>query len=241
MASTITLMPARMSRSSADQGCLDLEAELDAHGWSSFDHRTWRYHWPPLNYLCTLVLSRKTWPELPSFSLPWVADAAGSPLADHHEPLSDARAAAAVLVAAAQRYSAESLTELADKAHVFLGFMGGFEWKGSMARTANQMIPAANDDADPNHPFYGREVVFTGALLSMTRAVAHEWVAALGAQPAGNVTKRTNVLVTGYQDPGVLTHGLALSRKAQKAADLRARGQEIETVPEDDFIRMLRL
>jgi hypothetical protein len=42
-------------------------------------------------------------------------------------------------------------------------------------------VPVANADANPDHPFYGLEVVFTGALGSMTRARAWDRVAAAGA------------------------------------------------------------
>jgi NAD-dependent DNA ligase len=94
---------------------------------------------------------------------------------------------------------------------------------------------------NPLHPFYGREVVFTGALGSMTRSVAWERVAEAGGQPASGVTKDTNVLVIGYQDARKLRPGEDLSAKARKDRDLRILGQEIEIVPEVDFVQMLAL
>jgi len=219
----------------AHNAAFDMGVIREACRWSDMDR------WPPLTYFCTLAVSRKTWPELASYSLPWAVDAAGGSLPDHHEPLADARAAAMVLAASAKHFSAASVEDLAERANLLLGSMDGVEWSGSVARDVSLSVPGANPDADPGHPFYGREVAFTGALFSMKRAEAQAWVAALGGQPAANVTKETNILVTGYQDPGQLTHGLALSRKAQKAADLKAKGQEIEIVPEDDFVRMLRV
>jgi DNA polymerase III epsilon subunit-like protein len=218
----------------AHNAAFDMGVIREACRWSDLDE------WPPLTYFCTLAVSRRTWPDLPSYSLPWAVDAAGGSLRDHHEPLSDARAAAEVLIASAKHFSARSVEDLADKANLLLGSMDGVEWSGSVARQVSQASPGTNEDADPSHPFYDREVAFTGALFSMKRADAQAWVAVLGGQPGANVTKTTNILVTGYQDPGQLTHGLALSRKVQKAADLKAKGQEIEIVPEDDFVRMLR-
>lgn len=44
-----------------------------------------KVRWPDLSYACTLVLARRTWPLI-SYSLPWVADAAGHALTDHHDP-----------------------------------------------------------------------------------------------------------------------------------------------------------
>jgi DNA polymerase-3 subunit epsilon len=84
-------------------------------------------------------------------------------------------------------------------------------------------------------------MVFTGALSSMTRSTAWERVAEAGGQPAPGVTKHTNVLVIGYQDARKLRPGEELSAKARKARDLRARGLEIELMPETDFVQLLAL
>jgi hypothetical protein len=53
------------------------------------------------------------------------------------------------------------------------------------------------------------------------------------------VTRQTSILVVGYQDARKLRPGATLSAKAQKAADLRAKGQTIEVMPEDDFFQSL--
>jgi len=73
----------------------------------------------------------------------------------------------------------------------------------------------------------------------MSRQQAFELVAKLGAQPEANVTKKTDFLVLGQQDPGKLRPGAELSAKAQKAEELRAKGQKIELLGEDDFIAMI--
>jgi DNA polymerase-3 subunit epsilon len=99
----------------------------------------------------------------------------------------------------------------------------------------------ANPDADPSHPFFGREVVFTGALGSMTRALAWDRVAEVGGRPAPGVTRDTNVLVVGYQDARKLRPGEDLSAKARKAEALREHGQNIEVMPETDFLQLLAL
>jgi DNA polymerase-3 subunit epsilon len=72
----------------------------------------------------------------------------------------------------------------------------------------------------------------------MSRQQAFELVAQLGAQPEAKVTKKTDFLVLGQQDPSRLTPGAELSAKAQKAEELRAKGQKIELLGEDDFLRM---
>ena len=43
----------------------------------------------------------------------------------------------------------------------------------------------------------------------------------------------------GFQDARKLSPGATLSRKAQKASDLRVKGQPIELMPEQDFFQLL--
>lgn len=196
--------------------------------------------WPGLTYLCTLVLARRTW-SLLSYSLPWVADAAGIAFEHHHDAGADALAAAGVLVAISKAKDAPSLPALLAATHCVLGELGPEDWHGCTHTWVGEHPPSANPNADPSHPFYGREMVFTGALASMVRARAWELVAERGGSPAEGVTRHTNILVVGYQDARKLRPGEALSSKARKAADLRAKGQAIELMGEVDFLQLLEL
>jgi DNA polymerase-3 subunit epsilon len=193
--------------------------------------------WPTTSYLCTLVLSRVTW-SLLSYSLPWAAEAAGISLDAHHEPEADAAAAAGILLAIARLNDVDSLEDLLTKTKVRLGVLDEDAWEGCH-RLYYQHPPSANENANPDHPLYGREIAFTGALLSMTRAQAWGLVAEAGGQPAAGVTKTTNILVEGYQDLRKLRPGEGLSAKARKAEALRAAGQEIELMHEEDFLQRL--
>jgi DNA polymerase-3 subunit epsilon len=197
---------------------------------------------PEASYACTLVLSRVTW-SLLSYSLPWVAEAAVVVLDDHHEPLADAIAAASIMVAIAREHGASSLEELLWGTAARLGSMSADSWPGCHRTWTGSAsdVPHGNGSADPDHPFYGREIVFTGALSSMTREMAWETVAEVGGQPGVGVTKRTNILVTGYQDARMLRPGEGLSAKARKAEALRSKGQAIEIMDEADFVQLLAL
>jgi DNA polymerase-3 subunit epsilon len=101
------------------------------------------------------------------------------------------------------------------------------------------MHPNVNPDADPDHPLYGRVVVFTGTLMSMTRQIAWENVAKVGGIAEYGVSKRTNVLIIGDINPAVLAPGVDLTDKAAKAFALQKKGQDIEVMTEDDFLRTL--
>ncbi len=197
--------------------------------------------WPRLGYACSLVLARQTY-DLLSYSLPWVAEAAGAPLDAHHDPLADAAACASIVLDLARRREAATLPDLVAASHCYLGHVGGETWFGFHGTWSGKgPLPSANPNADPGHPFYGREMVFTGALASMTRAQAWEVVAERGAIPAAGVTRQTSILVVGFQDGRKLRPGETLSAKARKAADLRAKGQAIEVMPEEDFFQLLAM
>ncbi|WP_150308228.1 exonuclease domain-containing protein [Planctomonas psychrotolerans] len=78
---------------------------------------------PDLSYLCTLQVARKTY-ELDSYRLPVAAMAAGFEDFAHHDALADAEACAAILVHAARRHDAESVSHLAELVGLRVGWMG---------------------------------------------------------------------------------------------------------------------
>jgi len=100
-------------------------------------------------------------------------------------------------------------------------------------------VHARTSDHDPNHPFFRQTVVFTGALASMTRRQAFQRLVDVGGQPGNGVTIETNVLVVGDQDIRRLAVGESMSAKQRKALALRATGQDIQLIGEDDFVRSL--
>lgn len=206
--------------------------------------------WPTLRFLCTLVLARRSL-SLPSYRLPFVAEALGFRMGDHHDPLADARAVVGVIRALAERQLASDLESLASSLHVGIGRMSSGMYTGSVANPSGParnglgfghgrlVRPDVNPDADPHGHLYGRVVVFTGALLSMTRQMAWEECARVGAIPERSTTRRTNVLVIGDVSPASLRPGSELTEKAERAFRLQAEGQDIEVMSEDDFLRCL--
>jgi DNA polymerase-3 subunit epsilon len=195
--------------------------------------------WPFMRFLCTLVLARKAL-RLPSYRLPFVTDALGFESSGHHDPLEDAKAVVGVVLRLAERESADSLDALASAFQVVIGQMSAGTFHGSLSLTGRRPIrPEANPDADSDGLLYGRVVVFTGALLSMTRQIAWEECVRVGAIPEQSPTKRTNVLVVGDINPAVLRPGSDITGKARKAFELQATDQDIEVMTEVDFARSL--
>lgn len=196
--------------------------------------------WPDVTYACTLVLARRTW-RLISYSLPWVVEAAGGSLSDHHDPLADATGAAEIVTSLLREHELGSLESLLSALNVAFGRVTAEgEWRGCHMRgITRRMVPDANADADPDGPLYGLRVCFTGALLAMTRAEAHALLAEVGGQPMPGVTRHTDLLVVGTQDPGRLRPGSLVSEKQRKAQHLLDEGREIEVVSEADFLQLL--
>lgn len=225
---------------------------LVAHN-AAFDTGVMRYaceidkiDWPEFKFLCTLVMSRHAL-ALPTYRLPFVAESLGFVLEDHHDALADALAVVEIVLKLADRQEVNELAALADSVGVSVGTMGRGSYRGS-ARVTSAVGGASgrgftpvevNSDADPGGYLYGRVVVFTGALDSMTRDVARQECAKVGAVPDENTTKRTNVLVVGNINPASLRPGTKLTGKTQKAFNLQDKGQAIEVMTEDDFLRCL--
>lgn len=215
---------------------------------------------PAYDYACTVVLSRRTY-DLPSHSLPFVAEAAGVPLVNHHDASEDAAACAGILVDIAQRHGATDVAQLYDALHLALprhpefvpgrdalssatakalrGAASPRRWTGWPEEGAN---PSANAGADPAHPLFGHRIVFTGT-LGMSRAEAKSRAAARGAQPASSVTRATTLLVVG---DGFVASDLRAGRgtgrvtsKARRALELRSAGYRVEVLSEGEFLQML--
>lgn len=197
--------------------------------------------WPKMRFLCTMVMARRAL-SLPSYRLPFVAEFCGFEVGEHHDPLADAHGVVGIVKALADEAGVDSLADLAAAHRMSIGRMSGGIYRGSVATGAGSrgFTPIeVNPDVDPDSYLYGRVVVFTGTLMSMTRDIARQECARVGAIPEQNTTKKTNVLVIGDINPAVLRPDSNVTGKARKAFDLQDNGQPIEVMTEDDFLRCL--
>ena len=69
--------------------------------------------------------------------------------------------------------------------------------------------------------------------------MAWDDVVRVGGIPERSVTKQTNILVIGDINPAVLAPGMVTTGKAAKVFALQDKGQDIELMTEDDFLRSL--
>lgn len=92
---------------------------------------------------------------------------------------------------------------------------------------------------DPDNPFYGKTVVFTGELF-MSRAEAIQAAANLGATVKSAVSRKTDYLVVGIQDKQLVGEN-GMSTKEEKAAALNLSGKaHIEILSEEQFLSVLQ-
>jgi DNA polymerase-3 subunit epsilon len=202
--------------------------------------------WPSLTYGCSLVMSRRSL-QLLSYRLPLVCDALDIPLEYHHRADADAEASARIVLALASLRDTPTLEDLAYGLQCRLGRLSPSTWAGCIGTyltprspddyAVRSIPPDANSDADPEHPFYGQVMVFTGA-LSIRRADAWATVAHMGAIPESGVTKKTNFHVIGDGFAGESVSDFHTG-KAEKAARRNAKGANIEVLTERDFFELL--
>lgn len=114
----------------------------------------------------------------------------------------------------------------------------GGKYAAFAAKKTDLRALSPNLDADPNNPFFGKTVVFTGD-LALSRGEAAAAVSALGASVRSSVSRHTDYLVVGTQD-AALVGAKGYSTKEQKAAELNESGKaEISVLDEQRFMALL--
>lgn len=177
----------------------------------------------PITWLDSAMVVRRTWSQFSrgGYGLANVAQFLGIEFR-HHDALEDAKAAAQVVIRAADEQGGglERLQELVRRAPA--------------SRSAAQ---AKNPEPNPEGPLFGELIVFTGS-LAIPRAEAKAMAAELGCQVKGSVTKNTSMLVVGDQDISRLA-GKEKSEKHLKAEALMEKGAAIRVLKESDFFAMV--
>jgi DNA polymerase III epsilon subunit-like protein len=197
--------------------------------------------WPAVTYVCSLVVGRRVWPGLDSYSLPFLASHLNVYDGGHHDAGADAITAAKIGLLAMGTVDAASLSELAASVEGVVGAMGSSEWSGCHLREVRATVPVEpSPGAVPreDHPLFGKAVAFTGA-LAISRRDAMQAVVDCGGRASTGVTRKTELLVTGFQDLSKLAEGRSESAKLRKAQELVAQGRPIEIVGESDFVKLL--
>ena len=142
----------------------------------------------------------------------------------HHDALEDAKACAAILLAAIEK-TGIPLNQWCKRITQPLDLE---------AETGSYI----SRDGNPQGDHYGTTIAFTGA-LTILRKEAADLAASIGCKVGGSITKKTNYLVVGDQDISKLA-GHNKSLKHRKAEDLILKGQEIRIIKESDFLKLVK-
>ena len=208
----------------------------------SLDHEG--AEWPTLDVFCTLLLSRRIWPGLPSYSLPPLARFLGVPIGRHHDPVEDAIACAEIARRVCAAVEIDDLLSLTERMGFQPGTIAPGMWEpprsGGGSRTSIVQLEPTTSDFDPDHPFFERRVAFTGSLLSMSRNEAAQLVVDAGGRAMTSVSKKTDFLVFGEQDFSKFVDG-EMSAKTRQTVELAEAGHPIEIISEADFMEMITI
>ena len=215
-----------------------------------------RYGMTPgeITYLCSAKIAKKTWPEIPTTRLGYLADLLDIDFV-HHNPEEDAMASATIFQKAVlKRYGPDStqvdlenfINEIGLQfGHIYSDLnykpcgVPGHKNSSKPSKKTIDYEPDPSRIIDESHPLFGAKVAFTGTLTSMNRTEAFMRLMDYGGDPETNVTKKTNYLVLGEQDLWKFKPGSEVSSKMQKAIDLAEAGQDIEIIGEQDFLKLL--
>ena len=199
---------------------------------------------PRLSYLCSCILSRQLWPNLASHSLGFLSVAHSIPL-DHHHAGSDSLAAAQLVLLGGKEKGVACLRELARCCHVSVGEVySNDSWtpvSGPSSRRSKTTFELQLPDGYEvsTHEFFGKQVMFTGTMIALTRDEAKQVVKQLGGDTKSSVTKNTDYLVVGELDVRRLAEGASESEKLRDATSLREKGGKVKIITDSDFMEMI--
>ena len=202
---------------------------------AAFDMSVWRasadvygFAYPVFDYLCTVQMARKVWPNLPSYKL----GALGRHLCitfNHHNAADDARVCGEVALACAADLGAAGIAAVPALIDMVPGKMyrGGYRpcsCGGSSWRRVAQRPRPARAETPIVQNLAGMTVVFTGTLDTMSRSQAQHIAEERGAKVAAAVSRFTTLVVAG---PGA----------GQKLAAARKAG--VAVIDEDEWLKRI--
>lgn len=178
------------------------------------------------DFIDTMRIARKVFPELPHHRLKDVAATVGVVPGGAHRAATDCETTFACFRALRDRVFASGNAE---------EFINSF--KHHSKKLDLHDITSENVVFDETHPLFGKRCVFTGTLERMSRAEAAQAVVDMGGICDNGITKKTNFLVLGNTD--YQKTGGGKSSKHKKAEEYKLNGIDIEIIPENVFYDML--
>jgi len=195
---------------------------------------------PNLDYSCSYIFSKKIWDKLPAYDLKTLCRINDITF-KHHRAGADSEATAKLSLKAFEKADIQSIEDFPTKLHTTIGKLYIEGYKPSLTKREYKAQRIEDIIGDPSKHntesiFYGRVVVFTGTLSSMTRKEVQQVIADIGGINGKGVTKMTDFLVVGQQDYRIVGDD-GMSSKQEKAMKQIEKGADLEIISEDDFLR----
>lgn len=199
--------------------------------------------YPNLSYCCSYIFSKKQWKGLPSYDLENICSVLGIPCFGR-ESLEMSESIADIALLAFEQSGVKTIEDIPSNLQTTIGQLSSY---GTYIASKTKRIYKPRERSkiigdpskhNPDSMFYGRNIVFTGTLLSLTRAEAQKIIADIGGILGSGVTKETDYLIVGYQDYRVVGEE-GMSAKQKKAINLIEKGFEIEILSEQEFLKHL--
>lgn len=201
--------------------------------------------YPSFTHYCSYRVAKYCFKDTYSYSLPIVCEAMGIEFTHHHRAEGDAVGCAEVFIKSLELSGVADLEELQSKYEFKCGRFtpDTFEAQHSVKKSAASSKPISDyvgdpEKADPNSYFFGKYVCLTGTCRWADRSVLFQTIADIGGYPQKGVNKSTEILVVGQQDYRRVGEE-GMSSKQLKAMQLKDVGQDIEIMPESQFLSML--
>jgi len=186
---------------------------------------------PAFDYLCTLYMSKVNYPTRVSYKLDdMLLDVFGKKV-NHHHALEDAIACAELGVHLMGLFRPQSARELISVLYD-IPVREKQEWKKLTG------IKPTKEELDPNHPLFEKSVTFTGVLSTMTREKAVQLLVDCGGIYKDAITKSNHFLVVGDQEYQQANFG-GPSGKMKRAIEYNEKGGSIQTLTEEEFLRLV--
>ena len=199
---------------------------------------------PNFRYVCSRDMARLMWPNRLSYRLKDLSKEFEIEL-NHHDPVSDAKAAAKLALLMCEELRIASLEDAAFE----LGYYPrpfsiatsreGGKREGIRAVKAQEVkarlakVKGVEISEDIGS-LRDKTLLFTGKLSLMDRKVAKLLAQEAGASTVSGVSNKVDYLVVGQQDSGKVGED-GRSSKMKKAEELKATGHHIEIIDEVDF------
>jgi DNA polymerase III subunit epsilon len=199
--------------------------------------KSYRMSIPDNPYLCTYRLARKVWPDLGKYGLKTMIHHLSLELGRHHRAEYDSIACAGVLLHAMEKTSTSTIEELARAVDSPLRTVQ--QYGHDVSANKSKDIPIGNPKLhQANHPFYRKGIVISGTLESMSRALAWQKLADLGAIVQEHVEKSTRILVMGQNDMRHKNSGKPTEKQLVAERMIR-QGHPVEMISETEFLKRL--